>query len=315
MADHTPASVKAAVLRAAARTTYGTTALPTIAHNHQLTLDDVKTIVEKHGWPRKESMLRAAEILERRQAEQVLEADLEQHDDVLVQVPVGKVHPDPNNVREQLGDLTELADSIVQVGLIQPIVVRRHSGRLVVVSGHRRLAAVRQLHHATVACVIRSHVDPDEVLAAMLAENGQRLGLDPIEEARALALLKERHDLSDLEVARRVSRSQPYVSGRLALLSLPPEQQAEIRAGLMTLSDGSRRGRKQGGFHRPAAQGKKSAAHLDQHHRLADLVTKLCRERGHHKHTPGRIGGVGCGHCWEDTIRADERRQIEQQRS
>lgn len=64
----------------------------------------------------------------------------------------------------------------------------------------------------------------------MLVENGQRAGLDPIEEARALRRLKTQGS-TDAEIARRIGRSQSYVSGRLALLALPAEEQEELRAG------------------------------------------------------------------------------------
>ena len=53
--------------------------------------------------------------------------------------------------------------------------------------------------------------------------------------------------------------------------------------------------------------GKKSAAHLDWHHPLAEKASMLCADQGHNKKHPGRPGGVACGRCWEDVIRADER--------
>lgn len=108
------------------------------------------------------------------------------NDQALIQAPITQVIPDPANPREDVGDVTELADSMEEIGLLQPIVARREGARMIVVAGHRRLAAAQQLGWRTVPVIIRREMLPDDVLAAMLIENGQRRDLDPIEEARAL---------------------------------------------------------------------------------------------------------------------------------
>lgn len=307
--------VKIAVLRAAARATHPTTALPTIASHHSLTIEEAKAIVHAHGWPKPHSMLHAADLLEARdtaaQAPAAAPDDSTGPTRKLVTVRTELLHPDPDNIRDDLGDITELADSIAAVGILQPIVVRRHKGRLIVVAGHRRLAAVQRLLWDEVDVVVLEDMHPDQVLAAMLIENTQRTDLDPIEEARALKALKERDGLTDTQIGHRIGRSQMHVSNRIALLALSPAQQGAIRARTMTLADGASAGRKRNGTHRPNAQGKKSAAHLTRHHPLAEAVAELCQQQGHNKHTPGRIGDVGCGRCWEATIRADERARLD----
>lgn len=287
--------------------------LPSIAHHHGLTVDDIKTVVHAHGWPRPASMRRAADALaagvDPASEQPTIDADQD-----LEVIHVDDLTPDPDNVRDDLGDLGELANSIRDVGILQPIVARRTGTRLTIVMGHRRHAAARLAGLTHVPVVIRrTDMDPDDVLAAMLVENGQRLNLDPIEEARALARMKANEKLSDEAVADRIAKSQPYVSGRLALLNLTPDQQAAVRAGTLTLTRATRLGRDQGGTTTPGAQGKKSAAHLDARHPLADKAAALCEHNGHHKNTPGRPGGVACGHCWEAVIRADERERIQAQ--
>lgn len=296
---------KADVLRAAIAQNARPLALPTIAANRRLTIEQVKEIVQAHGWPRIESMRKAAEILERGLD---LATTPERHtDQQLVDVPLDELHPDPDNVRDELGDLTELARSIADQGVLQPVVARRHDGHLVLVMGHRRHAAARLAGLARIPCIVRADMDPDDVLAAMIMENGQRLGLDPIEEARALARLKRLDNATDADLAARVSKSQPYISARLALLSLTPPQQAAVRAGTLSLTRATKLGREQGGIARPGATGKASAAHLAWSHPLAEAVSLLCTRNGHSKHHPGRPGGVGCGECWEAVIRSDER--------
>lgn len=284
--------------------------LPGLAHHHELTVDDVKAVLHAHGWPRPASMRRAADVLANG-TDPAIEAPAAHADQKLEFVHVDDLHPDPDNIRDDLGDLTELALSIRDVGILQPVVARLVSEKLIIVMGHRRHAASRLAGVLQVPTIIRTQpMDPDEILAAMIVENGQRLNLDPIEEARALARLKRADDSSDQLLAERISKSQPYVSGRLALLSLTPQQQAAVRAGTLPLTRAIQLGRNQGGTTRPGAQGKASAAHLDWNHPLAEKAAILCEHNGHHKNTPGRPGGVACGECWEAVIRIDERGRV-----
>lgn len=227
----------------------------------------------------------------------------------LVDVQIEQLFPDPNNPREEVGDdddLQQLAESMHHEGLIQPIIARRDlaTGRLIVVAGHRRLAAAQLLRWGTVPTVIRRDMRPDAILAAMLIENGQRKDLDPIEEARALHRLKHEHGIKfHAELGHRVGRTQNYVSGRLALMALTPVEQEEVRAGHLKIAEATARGRMNAGNVRTLGQTK--GWHLDHAHELATQVKARCIRLGHSR---GRtVGGIGCGDCWESVIRADER--------
>ena len=155
----------------------------------------------------------------------------------LADVALTDLDIDPDNLRADLGDIEGLAESITQVGLLQPIVARRTpQGRLVIVAGHRRHAAVKRLRWASVPVIVRAPMRPDEVLAAMLVENGQRAGLDPIEEARALARLQAVTRVSSRELGARVGMAQTTVDGRLALLALTPEEQEQVRSGELRIT-------------------------------------------------------------------------------
>lgn len=221
----------------------------------------------------------------------------------LMDIPVGRVVPDPDNPREDLGDVTELAESMQNVGLLQPIVCRTTpEGTLFVVAGHRRLEAAKLNGWSTVPVVIRKPMRPDEALAAMLAENGQRKDLDPIEEARALRRLKIGRACSTSQLAAQLGMSQPLVSARMALLSLPIEDQERLRVGQMTLGQAVDRARKAAGTKRPS--GYTGDWHLTGTHPCASRARARC-ERVH-----GRarlVGSTACGACWESVIRADER--------
>lgn len=227
----------------------------------------------------------------------------------LVEVLLDQVHPDADNPRESLGDLTDLMASMAEQGLIQPLIVRRTQGedeRLVIIAGHRRHEAARRLGWRRIEVIVRRDMPPDDVLAKMLVENGQRAGLDPIEEARALLRLKTLGDLSDNEVGGKVGLSQATVSGRLALLQLPAEEQEAIRARRLGVGAGVRMARIASGRVRPTGIGR--AWHLGPDHPLSTKAAARCRRLGH---KAGRkVGGMACGECWESVIRADERQHL-----
>lgn len=228
----------------------------------------------------------------------------------LVAVPVGEIHHSSANPRERLTDIEDLAASIREAGLIQPIIVQKIPGRdgYQIVSGHRRHAAVRHLGWPKVPVLVRRDLLPDEELLAMLVENGQRAGLDPIEEARAYRQLVEM-GLTHDEIARRVGRSQALVTNRLSLLRLPTAEQEEIRAGATTVAHVLRTVRAKRREERLRAKGRpigrpkgaKTKPYFSDAHPLAKAV------RAHCDHRQGRpkLGGVGCGQCWEAVIRAD----------
>ena len=228
-------------------------------------------------------------------------------------VPLTELHPSPNNVRERLDDLDDLAQSIREVGMIQPIIAQKipaHDG-LQIVAGHRRHAAARMLGLVEVPVVIRRDMLPDEELLAMLVENGQRSGLDPIEEARALDRLV-RAGVPVYEVARKVGRSTATVQARLLLLKLPAAEQEQVRAGHYSLTHATGIVRAQAAAARRAKnpvarpvgrpKGATTKPYFGDTHPLATAARTRCGHIGSPK-----VAGVACGRCWEATIRADER--------
>lgn len=229
----------------------------------------------------------------------------------LTAVAIDELHPSPNNPRENLTDIDGLALSIKESGMIQPIIAQRVPGiGLQIVAGHRRQAAARKLGWREVPVIVRRDMLPDEELLAMLVENGQRAGLDPIEEARALSRLKTQTGLSDLQLASKVGYSQAKVSGRIALLSLPPEEQEELRAQQTTLKSAITRARESSGRTKPGQRGKTSPAYLSNRHPLSSRAHARCTSLGHKANSTKSVGGVACGECWESVIRADEREHL-----
>lgn len=228
----------------------------------------------------------------------------------LVELPIDQVHPSPNNPREHLTDIAGLAESIREAGLIQPLVVQPIDGGYQVVAGHRRLAALQMLGRLNVECIIRKPLRSDEELLTMLIENGQRASLDPIEEARALNRLKVQHDISEAEVARRVGRNISHVAGRIMLLSLPVEEQEQIRLGLTTMTEAKATARIASGRIRHGAIGRPPPGHLSTGHPLAARAKAACLELRHSRGRGVGVGGIACGQCWEAVIRDNEREKI-----
>ncbi|XBB66846.1 ParB/RepB/Spo0J family partition protein [Nocardioides sp. WV_118_6] len=300
-------------------------ALPTIASNAHMTLDDLRALLAHHGYPDRQRLAAARDrLLQNAGAAEPEYADLgaltidelasaAPVDELsttavgrLAQVPVVDLHPDPDNPRDKIldTDVEELADSIAEIGLLQPVVARQTDRGLVVVAGHRRLTAIKLLGWTHAPTIIRSDMRPDDVLAAMLIENGQRRDLDPIEEARGLNKLKAQAQCTDMDLAKRVGRGQPFVSARLALLLLSPEDQDRVRAGDLGITQATALGRLNGGKVRKRSKGSIRESHFDVSHELARHANARCKRLGHKSRL---AGGQACGECWESVIRADER--------
>lgn len=225
-------------------------------------------------------------------------------------VPVRDLLPDPNNPRDDDDDdVADLAASIEQTGLLQPIVARLANGTAVVVAGHRRLRAVRRLGWDTVPVIIRREMTGDEVLAAMLVENSQRKDLDPIQEARGIQQLMRAAGIATAaDAAARVGRGQTWVSGRLALLSLSAEDQQKVRRGQMTLVEATHRARVESG--RVRREGYTGSPHFSNAHELSHMARARCVRLKHKARGRNSVGKVACGECWEAVIRANERETL-----
>lgn len=156
---------------------------------------------------------------------------------ILVQeIPLERITANPYQPRLHFdpAQLQELADSIRQHGVIQPILVVETGEGYQLVAGERRVQASRLAGLATIPAQVR-HYDDRTILALALVENVQRAELDPIEKARALARLKEEFGATQEELAKEIGVSRPQVANLLRLLALPESVQAHIQAGNLTL--------------------------------------------------------------------------------
>lgn len=337
--DNLPAGTVAAIFDSLAASRWPRQDKPAIASRYGLTIADLQTLLQRHGVEdldparlrAKRDQLRAEDQQPTvsRGTETIAGQPAQQR---LVRLRVDQLKADPSNPREHLAhklsaddlgdnghtggatDLDQLADSIRESGLLQPIVVReRVTGDQTdyfIVAGHRRAAALRKLQWTTTEVLVRPPMRPDEVLAAMLIENGQRAGLDPIEEARAIRTLGTTHGWTDAQTAQKIGRSQAYVSRRLALLQLDPDEQERVRAGEMGVTAGSDLGRLKSGKTIRSSKGHVSVDYFGPTNELASRARSRCDRLGH----KGRkiAGGEACGACWESVIRADERSSLQE---
>ena len=153
----------------------------------------------------------------------------------VLELPIGSITPNPNQPRKIFSsqELQELSRSISQLGILQPLSVRKVEGGWELVAGERRLRAAELAGLTTVPCL---PVVTDEATSSLMAlvENLQRKDLDVWEEAAALRRLIERFHLSQDEVARRVGKSQSAVANKLRLLKLPPDVIEILREAQLT---------------------------------------------------------------------------------
>ncbi len=146
-------------------------------------------------------------------------------------ISVGAIHPNPRQPRSRFAseDLEELAASIREHGVIQPLIVRRGGspGRYTLIAGERRLQAARKAGLKTVPVILRE-ASEQELLELALIENVQRADLNPLETAEAYRQLSEDFGLSHEDIARRVGKSRSAVTNTLRLLEAPPSIQQAV---------------------------------------------------------------------------------------
>jgi len=151
-------------------------------------------------------------------------------------VALNRIQPCPFQPRKDFSPetLRELADSIREQGIVQPLIVREKGGHLELIAGERRWRAAQLLSLAEVPVIVRE-ADDRAVLELALIENLQRENLNPIEEAQGYSQLIGEFQLKQEEVATKVGKSRAAVANALRLLKLAPEVQAYIRDGRLSV--------------------------------------------------------------------------------
>lgn len=148
----------------------------------------------------------------------------------LAEVNVASIHPNPYQPRATFDEesIAELAQSIQQVGLLQPLLVRKVDDGYELVAGERRLRAVTSLGMEKVACIVQQDIEDESSAMMALIENLQREDLHYLEEAQCYQKLLETYGLTQEELANRLGKSQSSIANKLRLLKLSDEVKAAM---------------------------------------------------------------------------------------
>tara|TARA_B100000700_G_scaffold274190_1_gene319058 strand:- start:134 stop:985 length:852 start_codon:yes stop_codon:yes gene_type:complete len=153
------------------------------------------------------------------------------------QVPLNKIQPNKSQPRQRFNDseMQELIDSIKEKGVLQPITVRElNSGMYTIIAGERRYRASKKLGLKWIPAYTVKINNESEMMEYALIENIQRVNLNPIEEAEGYAILKGKYNLSQQNIARKVSKSRSEITNKLRLLKLPPIIKDSLRDNLIS---------------------------------------------------------------------------------
>lgn len=151
---------------------------------------------------------------------------------VVRDIQIDAISPNPNQPRKEfdLEKINELAESIRENGILQPIIVQQNGDEYIIIAGERRYRAALQVGISAMPCIIRDSNESDTFIISMI-ENIQRAGLNPIEEALGYNNICTKYDLSHADIARILGKSRVHVTNMIGLLSMPKEIQQMLVSG------------------------------------------------------------------------------------
>jgi ParB family transcriptional regulator, chromosome partitioning protein len=158
----------------------------------------------------------------------------------VIKISIDRIKPNPNQPRKHIKEetLKELAESIKQKGIIQPIIVREKEGYYEIIAGERRWRAAQIAGLQEIPIVIRNDISELESLELALIENIQREDLNPIDLALAYNELIEKYNLTQEELAKILGKSRSAIANTLRLLKLPEEIKNHIISGKLSEGHG-----------------------------------------------------------------------------
>lgn len=150
-------------------------------------------------------------------------------------ISVTELDPNPSQPRRGFDEnaLRALADSILEAGVLQPLLVVEQGGRFRIVAGERRFRAARIAGLDAVPCIVRDMTQREQMEAALI-ENIQREDLNPMEEAAAVRQLMDDFSYTQEQAAKRLGKSRPVIANLLRLLNLPESVRQDVAAGRLS---------------------------------------------------------------------------------
>lgn len=153
----------------------------------------------------------------------------------IIYIDINDIKPNENQPRKKFDEdkIEELAESIKEHGVIQPLIVSSTDNGYMIVAGERRWRASRKAGLKTVPCIVRDLTEEENMLVTII-ENLQREDLDPVEEAKGLQQMIKTYGLTQDQVSKSVGKSRPYITNSLRLLKLSDEIQDKISKGIIS---------------------------------------------------------------------------------
>jgi ParB family chromosome partitioning protein len=154
----------------------------------------------------------------------------------IVELVISEIAANPYQPRTKFSEISleDLKESIAERGVLQPVIVRKKAGRYELVAGERRLRAAKLAKLETIPVMIKQ-VSDSEALEIALVENLQREDLNPIDEARGYSELIKRFNLTQEELAQKISKDRSTIANVLRLLNLPEEVKAGLENGKINM--------------------------------------------------------------------------------
>jgi ParB family chromosome partitioning protein len=164
---------------------------------------------------------------------------VDQHRQEIIYVQIGQIKANPFQPRESFDDttITELAQSIKEKGVIQPLLVRRQGDNYELIAGERRLRAATVLGLKELPIIVKDVNDQDSLELALI-ENIQRESLNPIEEAHAYQHLMEQFKITQERISEVMGKARATITNTMRLLKLPHEVQQELKNGRISFAHG-----------------------------------------------------------------------------
>lgn len=153
----------------------------------------------------------------------------------VIDVAISQISPDPGQPRKTFNDesLEELALSIKEHGIIQPLIVKKDGGNYLIIAGERRYRAAEKIGLKELPVIVRDF-DEQKAREISLIENLQREDLNAIEEAQAIKELMEAYDLTQEEIAKKLGKARPSIANAVRLLNLPESLQEAVKTGVLS---------------------------------------------------------------------------------
>ena len=154
----------------------------------------------------------------------------------IVELELEKIFPNPDQPRKHFDEdkLIDLAESIKEHGVLQPIIVTPRGDKYMIIAGERRFRATNRAGLKTIPALIRE-LDDEKIMELALIENVQRDDLNPIEEARAYELLQTRYGYTQDKLAKRMGKSRSAIANSTRLLGLPEDVQQLVQDGKLSV--------------------------------------------------------------------------------